>query len=71
MLTLDANAGRKRWTLTLDANAGGKQPIHHQPHLVQYKHQANLLLLMNNYNPLVISKNNKNKPMKTGINRNK
>jgi hypothetical protein len=41
------------------ANAGGKQPIQRQPLLVQYKHQANLLLSMNNFTPLVISRNDK------------
>jgi hypothetical protein len=32
--------------------------------LVQYKHQANPLLSMNNYAPLVISSNDKNKQLK-------
>jgi hypothetical protein len=31
--------------------------------LVQYKHQANPLLSMNNYTPLVISRNYKNKQL--------
>ncbi len=45
--------------------------------LVQYKQQANPLLLTHNYTPLVISRNNKIKqltiikPMQTGINREK
>ncbi len=39
---------------------------------MQYKHQANPLLSMNNYTPLVISRNdNIIEPMQTGINRNK
>jgi hypothetical protein len=37
------------------ANPGGKQLIQHQPLLVQYQHQANPLLSMNNSTPLVIS----------------
>jgi hypothetical protein len=40
-------------------NAGGRQPIQRQPLLVQYKQQANPLLSMNNYTPLVISWNEK------------
>jgi hypothetical protein len=32
-----------------------------QPLLVQYKQQANPLLSVNNYTPLVISRNDKNK----------
>jgi hypothetical protein len=43
------------------ANAGGKRPIQRQPVLVQYKQQANPHLSMNNYIPLVISGNDKNK----------
>jgi hypothetical protein len=43
------------------ANAGGKQQIQQQLLLVQYKEQANPLLSVNNYTPLVISKNDKNK----------
>jgi hypothetical protein len=39
----------------LYANAGEKQPIQRQPLLVQYKQQANPLLSMHNYTPLVIS----------------
>ncbi len=31
--------------------------------LMQDKHHANLLLSMNNYNPLVISRNDKNKQL--------
>jgi hypothetical protein len=43
------------------ANAGGKRSIQRQPLLVQYQQQANPLLSMNNYTPLVISWNDKNK----------
>jgi hypothetical protein len=45
------------------ANAGGKRPIQRQPFLVQYTHQTNLFLIMNNYTlrHLVISRNDKNK----------
>jgi hypothetical protein len=42
------------------ANAGGKRLIERQPLLVQYKQQANPLLSMHNYAPLVISRNDKN-----------
>jgi hypothetical protein len=45
------------------ANAGGKRPIERQPLLVQYKQQANPLLSMNNYTPLVVSWNDKNKQL--------
>ncbi len=45
------------------ANAGGKQPIQRQLLLVQYKQQANPLLLTHNYTPLVISRNDKNKQL--------
>jgi hypothetical protein len=54
----------------------GKQQIQRQLLLMQYKQQANPLLSMNNYTPLVISRKDKNKqltiikPMQTGINRN-
>jgi hypothetical protein len=54
----------------------GKQQIQRQLLLVQYKQQANTLL-MKKYTPLVISMNDKNKrltiikPMQTGIYRNK
>jgi len=54
----------------------GQQQIQHQLLLVQYKQQANPLLSMNKYTPLVISRNEKNKqltffkPTQTGINRN-
>jgi hypothetical protein len=44
------------------ANAGGKRPMQRQPLLVQYK-QANPLLSMNNFTPLVISGNDKNKQL--------
>jgi hypothetical protein len=47
-------------------NAGGKQPIQRQrrqPLLVQCKHQAYSRLSVNNYNPLVISRNDKNKQL--------
>ncbi len=37
------------------ANAGGTQPIQHQLLLVQNKQQANPLLTIHNYTPLVIS----------------
>jgi hypothetical protein len=37
-----------------------KRPIQRQPLLLQYKQQANPLLSMNNYTPLVISRNDKN-----------
>jgi hypothetical protein len=53
------------------ANAGGKQQIQRQLLLVQCKQQANPLLSMNNYTPLVISMNEKNKPTQTSIYRNK
>jgi hypothetical protein len=55
----------------------GKQQIQHQLLLVQYKQQANPLISMDKYTPLVISRNDKNnqliliKPTKIGINRNK
>jgi hypothetical protein len=42
------------------ANAEGKRPIQRQQLLVQYKHQANPLLPMNNFTPVVISRNDKN-----------
>jgi hypothetical protein len=45
------------------ANAGGKRPIQRQPLLAQYKQQANPLLSMHNYTPLVISGNDKNKQL--------
>jgi hypothetical protein len=45
------------------ANAGGKQPIQRQLLLVQYRQQANPLLSMNNYTPLVISGNDTNKQL--------
>jgi len=47
----------------LYANARGKWQIQRQPHLVQYKQQANPLLSMHNYTPLVISGNDKNKQL--------
>jgi hypothetical protein len=37
--------------------------VQHQPLLVQYKQQANPLLSMHNYTPLVISGNDKNKKL--------
>jgi hypothetical protein len=47
------------------ANAGGKQqPMQRQLLLLlllQYKQQANTLLSIHNYTPLVISRNDKNK----------
>jgi hypothetical protein len=45
------------------ANARGKRTIQRQPLLVQYKQQASPLLLMNNYTPLVVSGNYKNKQL--------
>ncbi len=45
------------------ANTGARRPIQRQPLLVQYKKQANLHLSMNNYTPLVISGNDKNKQL--------
>jgi hypothetical protein len=58
------------------ANNGGKRPKQRQPLLVLYWQPINPLLSMNNYTPLVISGNDKNKqltikPTQTGINRNK
>ena len=44
------------------ANPGGKLPIQRQLLLVQYKQEANPLLL-HNYTPLVIGKNDKNKQL--------
>jgi hypothetical protein len=44
------------------ANDGGKRPIQRQPLLVQYKHQANPILSINN-TPLVISRSDKNKQL--------
>jgi hypothetical protein len=49
--------------LQIYAKAGtpeGKGPIQRQPLLVQYKQQANPLLSMHSYTPLVISGNDKN-----------
>jgi hypothetical protein len=37
--------------------------VQHQPLLVQYKQQANPLLSMHNYTPLVITGNDKNKQL--------
>jgi hypothetical protein len=45
------------------ANAGGTRPVERQPLFVQYKHQANPLLSIHNYSPLVISGNDKNKQL--------
>jgi hypothetical protein len=45
------------------ANAGGKRPIQRQPLLVQYKHQANPLISMKNFTPLVINRHDKNKQL--------
>jgi hypothetical protein len=42
-------------------NAGGKRSMQRQPLLVEYKQQANLLLSVHNYTPLMISGNDKNK----------
>ncbi len=47
----------------LCANTGRKLQIQRQPFLVQYKQQANLLLSMHNYTPLVISGNDKNEQL--------
>jgi hypothetical protein len=55
----------------------GKQQIQRPLLLVQYKQQANPLISMDKYTPLVISRNDKNNQLilikltKTGINRNK
>jgi hypothetical protein len=56
------------------ANAGGKQQIQRKILFMQYTQQANPLLSMNKYTPLVISRNDKKrltiiKPTQTGINR--
>jgi hypothetical protein len=40
-------------------NARGKRSIQCQPLLVQYKHHANPVLLMNNYTTIMISSNDK------------
>jgi hypothetical protein len=45
------------------ANARGIQPIQRQVLLVQYKQQANPMLSINYYTPLVISRNDKNKQL--------
>ncbi len=45
------------------ANAGGTQPIQRQLLLVQYKQQANPLQSTQNYTPLLISRNDKNKQL--------
>jgi hypothetical protein len=45
---------------TCFTNEGGKRPIQRQLLLVQYKQQANALLLLKNDTPLVISGNDKN-----------
>jgi hypothetical protein len=42
---------------------GEKLQIQHQPLLMQYKQQANPLLSMHNYTPLVISGNDNNKQL--------
>jgi hypothetical protein len=47
----------------LYANAGGNRPIQRQLLAVQYKQQANQLLSMNNYTPLTINRNYKNKQL--------
>jgi hypothetical protein len=44
-------------------NARENRPIQRQPLLVQYMQQANPLLLMHNYTPLVMSRNEKNKQL--------
>ena len=43
--------------------ANAKLLIQRQPLLVQYKHQVNPLFSMNNYTPLVISRNDKYKQL--------
>jgi hypothetical protein len=43
------------------ANAGGKLPVQRQLLLEQYKQQANPLLSIHSYTPLVISRDDKNK----------
>jgi hypothetical protein len=53
------------------ANTGGKRPIQRQPLLVQNKQQANLFSSMNNYIPLVICWNDKNKQVTTLLNQRK
>jgi hypothetical protein len=45
------------------ANAKGQQQIQRQPLLGQYKQQANPLLSVTKYTPLVISRNDKNKQL--------
>jgi hypothetical protein len=40
-------------------HAGGKQPMQRQLLLAQCKQQANPILSINNYTPLVISRNDK------------
>jgi hypothetical protein len=45
------------------ANAVGQQQIQHQLLLVQYKQQANPILSMKKYTPLVISRNDKYKQL--------
>jgi hypothetical protein len=44
--------------------AGGKQPMQRQLVLAQCKQQANPVLSINNYTPLVISRNDKHKQLK-------
>jgi hypothetical protein len=45
-------------------NAGGQRPIQRQLLFSwQYNHQANQLLLMNDFTPLLISRNDKNKQL--------
>jgi hypothetical protein len=45
------------------ANAGEKQPMQRQLLSVHYKQQVNSLLSMHNYNPILISGNDKNKQL--------
>jgi hypothetical protein len=45
------------------ASAGGKQPMQRQLLVVQYAHQANPILSVPNYTPLVISRIDKNKQL--------
>jgi hypothetical protein len=49
--------------LLILSNAKEKRIIQHQPLLVKYKQHANPLLSKNNFTPLVISRNDKNKQL--------
>jgi hypothetical protein len=54
--------GQQGWDISSGIDAGGK-PIQRQPLLEQYKQQANRILSINKYTPLVIRVNNKNKQL--------